>query len=206
MQQFRSTVGISLRFNDYLEIFSFLLPPLFFSDPVPRLLQSRTRFGTRDMRDEWKRWGVIGTTKRGYVAIRISRSGSVTRITLFLLWNNAREVRSWDSVIYGPLYISIRLGQLLGARIFVTRAQLGDRWWLSLGTSGLIVSYIIKNKCSWCARRRINLIMFRRRNYTWIIYLLLSIIILFMNVDYVFIAQTFDILKPSFIIFDEIMC
>lgn len=74
------------------------------------------------MRDGWKRRGVIGTTKRGHVAIRISRSRSVTRITLFSLRNNAREVRSWDSVIYGLLYISIRLGQLR-AQIFVTGAR-----------------------------------------------------------------------------------
>lgn len=32
-------------------------------------------------------------------------------------------MRSWDSVIYDPLYISIRLRQLQ-VRIFVTRAQL----------------------------------------------------------------------------------
>lgn len=34
-----------------------------FLNPVPRLLQSRTCFGTRDMRDEWKRRGVRVITK-----------------------------------------------------------------------------------------------------------------------------------------------
>jgi len=127
LQEFGNVVRTSLRFNDYLENHIFF--PGFFSRIPFYGCCNRRHTLEREICDEWKRRGVIGTTKRDHVAIKISRSRSVTRITLFSLWNNAREVRSWDSVIE-PLYISMRLGQLR-ARIFETRARPGDgdcRW------------------------------------------------------------------------------